>query len=94
MDKSKTGFRPNPDQSRHKPGADKSKSARQVRRERNRAWKRNKTEPLKPAVVNPRKERIRKTLWILKWVVLIPLTIYALWWFSIILQDLIPYVSG
>lgn len=55
---------------------------------RPRRWKRNKLRKLeKIKVVDPKQQKIQKLMWVLKWVVGIPLTVYLLWWFILIIVE-------
>ena len=55
-------------------------------------WARkNKSGPLKTTVVNLKKERAHRILWILKWVVGIPAGIYVLWLIYVVIADIFFY---
>ena len=66
-----------------------------------RAWTRTATrisgylagkpKPIKTTKVDPGKERLRRLMWWLKWVFLIPLSAYALVWLVVIFIDLFKY---
>jgi hypothetical protein len=46
-----------------------------------------KPKPLKTSEVNLDKERTHRVLWILKWVFLLPLSVYALFWLLVYIFD-------
>ena len=76
MGKSKTPFKTNLDQ---KVGPFKK------RRENSKT---GFSKPIKATRVDDAKEKSNRTKWILKWVVLLPLSVYALLWLSLLLLDL------
>ena len=51
-------------------------------------WIRRKNRPIKAKVVNKKKERSALLIWILKWVIAIPLSAYAIVWLFILMRDL------
>ena len=50
------------------------------------------TKPVKRATkVDPTKEKSQRFKWILKWILLLPLSIYALVWLLLVVFDLFNY---
>jgi len=50
-----------------------------------------KPKPIKAARVDPDKERSQRLMWWLKWVIVLPLSVYGLFWILVILIDLFNY---
>ncbi len=51
-------------------------------------WIQRKTRPIRAKVFNAKKERAILLRWILKWVIAIPLSAYAIVWLLILMRDL------
>ena len=49
------------------------------------------SRPIKATKVDPAKEKSHRFKWILKWILILPLSIYALVWLSLIVFDLFNY---
>jgi len=88
MVKSKVPFKTNVDQSIRKVTTPTSKRTGENPITKGGIWISRKNRPIKAAVVNPKKEKTRLIVWILKWVVAIPLFAYFLIWLVIMMTDL------
>lgn len=78
MGESKTPFKTNTNQ---------SLTAKPRRKSRLSGYLSGKPKPLKTTEVDLDKEKNHRRFWILKWVLLIPLSGYALFWMMVIIFD-------
>lgn len=88
MGKRKIPFKTNLDQPVGKVPDTPSKRPPHTHSTKGGIWIRKKNRPIRAKVVNKKKERAVLLKWILKWVIAIPVSAYALVWLFILMRDL------
>lgn len=89
MGKRKIPFKTNVDQSVDRSvWLPKTEEGRLRRKKRAAGLEGGKKKSLKATKVNPGKERLNRFLWVLKWILVLPLAFYGLTWIVIIMLDL------
>lgn len=83
MEKSKIPFKTNVNQS-----LVQDKAGRRRKTKLSESYLASEPKPLKVKKVNIAKEKTHRIIWLLKWILLLPLSVYVLTWSLLLLVDL------